>query len=190
MGDMTLPYILRSKITIIALFALFIVGIAPGVSAQSAQPTSTASDLYSTSGQSSFQDAGGGDYQQNAGSSDLTAGGSANILNQVTNGQITVSGAPAFSTPANAANSSVKLWLAIIFFASGIGLLVVYIYTKRNAQNITQAEQELIAEITAETKPKAKKAATAKQSATNKSEKVTKPSKKTKTKSKKKKHHR
>lgn len=187
MGDMTLPYLLRTKIIVLGVLAFSVIAFSPAVLAQSEQPASTSSDLYGASGQSSFQDAGAG-YQQGSSGNDYTSSGSANVLNQVNNGTITVSGAPA-NSPTSEPSSNVKLWLSVIFFASGIGLLAMYIYTKRHQQVTAVAEQELAAEIIAEVEPKAKKAAA---KADTKVEKSTKPAKKAKTKakSKKKKHHR
>ncbi len=155
--------------------------------AESTQTTTSASQIFSASNQSSFQDAG---FQQSGSSAATTAGGSASALHQVATGPITVSGAPATQTATTKNNSSVKLWLGIICLASAIGLLALYIYGKRTTSKQSIQEAVFAEEVIQETKAKkASKKTEEKAEASDAPVKSAKP-KKTAKKKKNKKHHR
>lgn len=102
------------------------------VSAQtdSAQATSSTSDLYGASNQSSFQDAGSSVRQQGSTLPEITSRGGSSVLNQVNNGKITVSGAPAYQGVQSNNNSTIKLWFSAIFFLSALGLMIMYVYSR------------------------------------------------------------
>ena len=174
----------------IIFFSLVIFGaialVSTQVVAQSVQGPrgSDASDFFSGSTKSDFQ--GSGFQQSDGGSAAVTAGGSSDVLRQVNGGQLTVSGAPASTSANSNQNSTAKLWFTIIFAASGIGLLIVYIYTRRTKAKQDVAAEVFTQELTKDIKP-APKAAPA-----VKSEEQPTPVKKDKPKKKKKnkKHHR
>lgn len=131
--------------------------------AVSAQSTTNSSAIFGTPSQSNFQGAG---FQQTGGTNTSNASGGAAALKQPANGSLTVTGAPATQATTTESQPSGKFWLIVIFVTSGIGLLLLYFYTKRiNAQQAV-AETELASEVIQETidqaKPKAKKDSTKK----------------------------
>ena len=138
--------------------------------AQSAQSTSSSSDFLRASNGSSFQNAG---FQQSGGSAATTAGGSASALHQIVPGPLDVSGAPANQSTASQGTATPnKFWFTLIFVASAVGLVLVYLYTKRTQKEQGPKEaafaKEVIDETIDEAKPAKAKKDTSKKKKKNK----------------------
>ena len=166
-----------------ALLGSAIISTVPAVAQEAAQSTSTSSDFTNASNASRFQDAAS-KFQNSDNSAANTAGGSASILRQENNGKLTVDGAPANSGATTSSGSSARLWLSVIFFASAIGLILVYVFSKRANKQTNQKAEALLEEVKSE-KPKSKPKKEVKEESPTGKKKSKKSGKK-----KNKKHHR
>ena len=135
-----------------ALLGSAIISTVPAVAQEAAQSTGTSSDFTNASNASRFQDAAS-KFQQSDNSAANTASGSASVLRQENNGKLTVDGAPANSGTTSSSGSSARLWLSVIFFVSAVGLVLVYVFSKRANKQTNQKAEVLLEEVKSE-KPK------------------------------------
>lgn len=165
------------KTILLATLALSFLIVSPSVFAQSiGEESSQPSQSYGASSQSDFQDAG---FQQSGSSAASTASGSSDILKQVTDQKITVTGAPEYEAPDVTTRNNTPIIFWVLFIFSGLGLAALYIFQRKTKPIHTSEQTQAVSAVLEEPKP-----------LDNKSKTSNKKPKKAKSKAAKKKTHR